>query len=231
MKYLVLRLSAPLMSFGEGDYWDIRGTDVFPTKSAIVGIISCCLGYDRSDTENIAKLSDSISVSARQDNQFTLLRDYHTIMDTMKANGEPNKNAVQSYRQYLMDAEFTILISSADTSVYTQIKEALLDPVWPIFLGRKSCSPAFPIFWNEEIDADNVEYAFKEIKLVRKKKEAVEFADFFKRKNNEATNKKFPCITDEKITGKKTLTRDNVINSKLRIFSQRETTKFFVEIN
>jgi CRISPR-associated protein Cas5/CasD subtype I-E len=220
------------MSFGEGDYWDIRGTDVFPTKSSIVGILSCCLGYDRSETEKIAILSDSISVSARQDNQFTLLRDYHTIMDTMKANGEPNKNAVQSYRQYLMDAEFTILISSANTLLFTQLKEALLDPVWTIFLGRKSCSPTFPIFWNEEIEAENVKHAFEALMVVSKKKEALEFIDFFKpNKKQEKTKRIYPCITDEKITGKKTLTRDNVINSKLRIFSQRETTKFTVEVN
>jgi CRISPR-associated protein Cas5/CasD subtype I-E len=220
------------MSFGEGDYWDIRGTDVFPTKSSIVGILSCCLGYDRNETEKIAQLSDNISVSARQDNQFTLLRDYHTIMDTLKADGSSNKNAVQSYRQYIMDAEFTVLISSPNTLLYAHIKEALIDPVWSIFLGRKSCPPTFPIFWDEEIEAENSENAFKELKLLSKIKEAIEFNDFFKSKNIQKTaDRKYPCITDEKIIGKKTLTRDNVVNSKLRIFSQRETTKFFVEVN
>ena len=62
MKYLVLRLSAPLMSFGEGDYWDIRGTSIFPTKSAIVGILASCFGYDRNETEKISFLIENISV-------------------------------------------------------------------------------------------------------------------------------------------------------------------------
>jgi CRISPR-associated protein Cas5/CasD subtype I-E len=217
------------MSFGEGDYWDIRGTSVFPTKSAIVGILSSCLGYDRNEIEKISSLSDKISVSARQDNQFTTLRDYHTIMDTLKAEGSPNKNAVQSYRQYLMDAEFTILISSIDVMLFTEIKESLIDPVWPIFLGRKSCSPSFPIYWGEEIEVENAELAFRELNLVCKKKEEIGLKDFSSKKKI-SPQRKYPCITDEKIAGKKALVRDNVVNSRLRIFSGRETTKFYVEV-
>lgn len=220
------------MSYGEGDYWDIRGTSVFPTKSSIVGILSSCLGYDRNETEKIAELSDQIFVSARQDNQFTILRDYHTILNTLKATGDPNENAVQSYRQYLMDAEFTVLVSSMDMTVYSKIKESLSDPAWPIFLGRKSCSPTFPIFWNEEIESENAEHAFRKLNLLSQKKEILEWKDFFPKENTKTGyKKKYPCITDEKIIGKKSLIRDDVVNSKLRIFSQRETTKFFVEVD
>lgn len=232
LKYLVLRLAAPLMSFGEGDYWDIRGTDAFPTKSSIVGILSACFGYDRNEIEKIADLSDQISVSARQDNQFTILRDYHTILNTLKATGDQNKNAVQSYRYYLMDAEFSILISTPNASLFSQIRESLSEPAWPIFLGRKSCSPTFPIYWKEEIEADNAENAFARLPLLSKKKEEVELKDFFSAvKTKDLNKRKYQCITDERLSGKKTLIRDNVVNSNLRIFSERETYKFFVEVN
>lgn len=56
MKYLVLRLESYLMSFGEGDYWDVRGTGAFPTKSAILGLLSACMGLDWAD-EKIWKRS------------------------------------------------------------------------------------------------------------------------------------------------------------------------------
>jgi CRISPR-associated protein Cas5/CasD subtype I-E len=233
MKYLVLRLSAPLMAFGEGDYWDIRGTGIFPTKSAIVGILASCFGYDRNETEKISHLSDSISVSARQDNKFSLLRDYHTILDTLKADGKKNPNAVISIRQYLMEAEFSVLISTNNNSLHEQIKEALQNPEWPPFLGRKSCVPSFPIFWNEEIEADNAQTAFKQLPLVHNIKNHTDFQDFFKTKQTiiKSEKEKYACISDEHISGQKTLTRDNVINSKLRVFSQRETYKFYVEVN
>ena len=233
MKYLVLRLSAPLMAFGEGDYWDIRGTGIFPTKSAIVGILASCFGYDRNETEKISTLSNGISVSCRQDNQFSLLRDYHTILDTLKADGKKNPNAVISIRQYLMEAEFSVLVSTKDKDLNEQIKEALLNPEWPPYLGRKSCVPSFPIYWNEEIEADSAQTAFKTLPLAEKVKKHTDFQDFFKTKQTiiKSEKEKYACITDEHIGGQKTLTRDNVINSKLRVFSQREIYKFYVEVN
>jgi CRISPR-associated protein Cas5/CasD subtype I-E len=233
MKYLVLRLSAPLMAFGEGDYWDIRGTGIFPTKSAIVGILASCFGYDRNETEKISHLSDSISVSARQDSKFSLLRDYHTILDTLKADGKKNPNAVISIRQYLMEAEFSVLVSTNDKELHEQIKKALLNPEWPPFLGRKSCVPSFPIFWNEEEEFENAKEGFEKLSLVKDIKIQNDFQDFFKTNQSREKSEKeiYPCITDEPIEGRKTLTRDNVINSKLRVFSQRETYKFSVEVN
>lgn len=227
MKYLVLRLWAPLMSFGEGDYWDIRGTGVFPTKSAVVGMLAACMGWPRNESDKIAGLSEGISVSVRQDNTFSILRDYHTILNTLKADGKPNENAVQSYRHYLMDAEFSVLISSRSDLLSREIKSALLDPVWPVFLGRKSCIPCAPVFWDEEIEWDDARKAFENLPLL-----------CFARGNKfpgvrlrcKPGKKYYQCVTDERISGKKILIRDDVVNSKLRIFSQRETYKFSVEI-
>jgi CRISPR-associated protein Cas5/CasD subtype I-E len=233
MRYLVLRLSAPLMSFGEGDYWDIRGTGIFPSKSAIVGMLACCFGYDRNETEEISHLSDSVSVSSRQDNKFSLLRDFHTILDTLKADGKKNPNAVISIRQYLMEAEFSVLISTKDSSLLEQIQNALQDPVWPPFLGRKSCIPSFPIYWGEEVEYENAKVGFEKLPLLKDIKKHKDFQDFFKTKHSKEKSEpeKYPCLSEEKINGKTTLMRDNIVNSKLRVFSQRETYKFYVEVN
>jgi CRISPR-associated protein Cas5/CasD subtype I-E len=219
------------MSFGEGDYWDIRSTGIFPTKSAIVGILAACFGWSRNDTEQIKELSESLSVSMRQDNRFSLLRDYHTILNTLKADGKPNENAVQSYRSYLMEAEFSVLVSSKSDKLHSKIKSALENPEWPVFLGRKSCSPSLPIYWGEEMNVENAQRGFEKLSLLgieRKKK----FPEWFKKVSDK--QELFACITDEKIANpdaKKSLIRDNIINSRLRVFSFRETYKFFVKVN
>jgi hypothetical protein len=160
-----------------------------------------------------------------------LLRDYHTILNTLKADGKPNENAVQSYRSYLIEAEFSILLSAKSEDLLIKIKSALINPEWPVFLGRKSCSPSLPVYWGEEIEAENVKLGFEKLTLIgneRKKK----FPVWFKK----GTDKQelFACITDEKIKNsdtKKSLIRDNIMNSRLRVFSLRETYKFFVKVN
>ncbi|MDH5718653.1 MAG: type I-E CRISPR-associated protein Cas5/CasD [Spirochaetia bacterium] len=230
MKYIVLRLSAPLMSFGEGDYWDIRSTGVFTTKSAVSGLLATCFGWSRNDVEQIRNLSDNISVSVRQDNHFSLLRDYHTILNTLKADGKPNPHAVQSYRSYIMDGEFSVLISANSETLFNEIKTALDNPQWPVFLGRKSCVPSLPIYWDEIIEAENSHAAFQNLPLlssVRHKKFNKQFEPL------QDNQKQYACFTDEKtknISVKKTLIRDNIVNSQLRVFSQREIYKFFVEV-
>jgi len=235
MKYLVLRLSGPLMSFGEGDYWDIRSTGIFPTKSAITGLLAACFGWSRNDTEEIRELSEGISVSVRQDNRFSLLRDYHTILNTLKADGKPNENAVQSYRSYLMEAEFSVLVSAKSGALYVSIRSALMDPVWPIFLGRKSCAPSVPVYWGEEIEAENSHAAFQSLPVtgtLLNQKVPNWFTNEKKSQKKSGKPVQHACITDEKLSGvdtRKSLTRDNIVNSRLRVFSQREVYKFFIQ--
>lgn len=226
MRYLVLRLQAPLMSFGEGDYWDVRGTGAFPTKSAILGILSCCLGWYKNESEQIINLGESISISAREDIKCSIQRDYHTIMNTLKADGKLNDNAVQSYRSYLMDGAFSVLISSKSDSILDQIKAALENPVWVPFLGRKACSPNLPLFQSEEINSSNAKKVFEELKTI---------PEILKQLDSDYEHKlyqSYACVTDEKLEGnmKKTLIRDTVVNPNLRVFSQREVYKFYVEV-
>ncbi|MCT8335188.1 type I-E CRISPR-associated protein Cas5/CasD [Leptospira sp. 85282-16] len=228
MRYLVLRLQAPLMSFGEGDYWDVRGTGAFPTKSAILGILSCCLGWNQNESDKIVELGESISVSAREDIKCSIQRDYHTIMNTLKADGKSNDNAVQSYRNYLMDGAFSVLVASKSDFVFESIKKALESPVWMPFLGRKACSPSLPLFLDEEINSSNAKTAFEKLKTVPEilRQLQIEFS------NVDKENIRLACITDEKLENnmKRSLIRDTVVNSKLRVFAQREVYKFYVEV-
>lgn len=235
MKYLILRLESYLMSFGEGDYWDVRGTNAFPTKSSILGMLSACKGLNWTDDqhiEEIVAIGNSLSLSVREDSKCLIQRDYHTIVDTLKSDGKLNANAVQSYRNYLMDGSFTALLSFSKPDLYEAIKYSLLNPMWPTFHGRKACPPTIPIYWEEEIEGENSKEVFSRLETIPQVKQRLLS---IKPKNKpwpdaEASGHLLPCITEETLEGdfKKSLTRDTVINPKLRVFSQREVYKFYV---
>lgn len=72
------------------------------------------------------------------------LEDYHTILDTRRASGKLNKDAVITRRQYLVDASFGVILEG-DQELMEKVVAALRDPRWGIWLGRKSCIPAEPI--------------------------------------------------------------------------------------
>lgn len=59
------------------------------------------------------------------------------------ATKEPETDT--SERFYLADAAFLAALQG-DAAMVARCAEALQDPVWPVFLGRKSCAPAAPIF-------------------------------------------------------------------------------------
>lgn len=155
---LFLRLEAPLQSWGERSRWSIRDTAPVPTKSGIIGLIACALGY-KTD-EQIRPLSQKTRLGIRVDAPGTQIVDYHTIgggynyPTLLTAQGKPKKSSGKphteiSERAYLCEASFLAALqvrNEADTDLIHQMAEALQNPVWPIFLGRKACVPSQPIF-------------------------------------------------------------------------------------
>jgi len=142
---LVMRLEGPLQRWADESKFIYRTTSAFPSKSGIVGLIACCMGLSRKHP-GILALSDVIDVAVRADRPGTVTTDYQTIQWAGRlANGSPGRQTIQTYRQYLEDACFTIGIQ-AEPEVLEQIAEALKAPHWPPYLGCKSCPPTHPIF-------------------------------------------------------------------------------------
>ena len=56
-----------------------------------------------------------------------------------------NRDAVITHRQYLLDARFGIILQG-DRALLERVAAALQDPIWGVWLGRKSCIPAAPVF-------------------------------------------------------------------------------------
>lgn len=160
VKYLKLRIVAPLQSWGVGSKGYNRQTLNFPTKSGITGILCNSLGIKRDETSLIQEMSDSIKVHARIDKPGKLLRDYGTI-----AYGKKNK---QTLRYYLQDAKFLILIE-AEEELLEKLLQSFKNPRNALFFGRKSCVPSQPIFFPREenyVIAENVENAFQKTGLL-----------------------------------------------------------------
>jgi len=153
---LFLRLESPLQSWGERGQWSVRDTAPEPTKSGIVGLLACALGW--CEDARIATLTRDIRVGVRCDIRGTSapLEDYHTVGggyrtpqllnatgDFKLSSGRPHTE--QTWRYYLCDASFLAAVQAPDARI-EELTNAVQDPYWPVYLGRKSCVPTRPIF-------------------------------------------------------------------------------------
>ena len=147
---LFLRLEGPMQSWGERARWSVRDTADAPTKSGIVGLLACALGWNTDP--DLRNLSQQIRLGVRCDRPGTPLIDFHTVVGgVMSAEGKVKKNAntgkaetVVSWRHYLCDASFLAAVQADDSGLITRLAEAIQSPRWPVFLGRKSCPPGLP---------------------------------------------------------------------------------------
>lgn len=153
---LFLRLEGSLQSWGERGRWSVRDSALTPTKSGVIGLVACAMGL-RED-EPIRNLSEKTRMGVRVDKAGELLTDYHTIgggydfPTLLEATGKPKKtpkgqpHTEISLRDYLADASFLVALQSADSTLIQTMVDKLQDPVWPVFLGRKSCIPSRPVY-------------------------------------------------------------------------------------
>ena len=158
--HLSLRLEGPLQAWGYGSQFSRRNTGMFPTKSAILGMCCAAMAIPRgSKRENImlerlrelrllAIAVPRANYRGREDETSLPVRrltDYHTVQDTMKADGSKNKNTHLTWRQYLCDAYF-VAVLSGNRLLVEEIGAALRNPAWGIWLGRKACIPTAPVW-------------------------------------------------------------------------------------
>ena len=146
---LALFLDAPFQSYGTKDRFAHRTTAPHPSKSAVAGMGCAALGLAKGLAPEATFLQEfnrccftTVEVN-RKNSQPGVLRDYHTVSGTVSAEGNP-KNTVQTYRYYLMDSRFVVLIQGPSKFLQA-LKDALENPRWGIWFGRKSCIPASPI--------------------------------------------------------------------------------------
>lgn len=137
MAVLLLRLAAPLQAWGSSSKFIVRSTEREPTKSGVIGMIAAALGIQRNDdAKKLAPLAQ-LRFGVRADKEGILLKDFHMV--------HGYKIADVTERYYLSDAVFLAVLECDDKELLEEIATALQKPVYPLYLGRKSCPPTLPV--------------------------------------------------------------------------------------
>jgi CRISPR-associated protein Cas5/CasD, subtype I-E/ECOLI len=170
MKALILRLDAPLMSFGSVMIDQHGFIERFPGKSMLTGLVANALGWRHCDFERLQALQERIEYAARWDEVPRRLVDYHTVhlgqpkmsepgwttrgMPEHRAGGPAAKYGTHiRYRHHWADGLLTVALTLMGEG-YPDLKAvytALARPARPLFLGRKACLPARPLLDPEPI--------------------------------------------------------------------------------
>ena len=152
---ILLRLEAPMQSWGDGSRFQLRRTADAPTKSAVLGLLLCAGGIPRIESDAHLRRLNALRFGVRIDRPGVRGWDYHTagagygilsaegVVKKTASTGEPE--TLLSRREYLFDASFVAGLEGAPDLIES-IAAWLVDPVWPVFLGRKCCVPAAPVF-------------------------------------------------------------------------------------
>ncbi len=157
-EYLVFRLYGPMASWGPAAVGGDRPTGVYPSRSALLGLLGAALGIKRVEEEQLRELQESVLFAAKQCFPSSLMRDYHTAqVPSAKKNivhftrkselGAEKLNTILSSRDYRCDGLWVVAVSLNEGSNVSlqQLQKALLQPVYSLYLGRKSCPPALPL--------------------------------------------------------------------------------------
>lgn len=166
MDVLILRLDAPIISFG-APIIDRHGkVQSYPALSMIAGMLGNALGYDHGDFDKLESLQTRLRYASRQDRAGQEIRDYQTVdlsqefmldqnawttqgwLDKRKG-GSSSKGTHIRLRDYRADSVHTVALTldpNDEKPMIQDLQQALKFPERPLFIGRKTCLPAGPLF-------------------------------------------------------------------------------------
>ena len=167
-EYLILKLEGPLQAWGGHTFEDRRPSELFPTRSGLLGLLAACLGIDRTDGEKQQALATSLLFAVRVDSLPVKMIDYHTVKDARKEHqGLKSNETIQTWREYLQDAKYSVAIWLTEQATVSldDLVGAISKPVYTPFLGRRSCPITRPLFAGR-VDAVNEHAAFSQFEPV-----------------------------------------------------------------
>jgi CRISPR system Cascade subunit CasD len=175
--YLLLWLEAPLQAWGHDSKFGRRDSLAFPTRSGVLGLLFCALGWGGERSGELAEFAElDMQLTAylpcnhegRPMLRQPLLRDFHmvgsgyddsdpweTMLIPKKSDGGKavGGGAKMTYRYYLQDMAYAVALQVPKKWAET-ICLALQYPVWSLYLGRKNCVPTERIMHGEFPGAD-----------------------------------------------------------------------------
>lgn len=157
-EFVVFTLSAPIGSFGDLAGHERRGSDRWPAKSAILGMVGAAQGIRRDDAEGLAELLEwQVAVATLQLGEP--FRDFHTIQSVQQSykTGGTRKLALEqgeldgkvntsiTFRDYYTDCLFVAALWHEEDGCRDKVVEALKKPHFNLYLGRKACALSAPL--------------------------------------------------------------------------------------
>lgn len=171
-RFLILRLDAPMMSFGGVMTDNLNRTDPAPGVSLITGLLGNALGYDHRDADALERLQARLEIGVRVDRPGVLFSDFQTVAlgqphhdgtgwttrgRVEAAGGGSSDGTHIRTRDYYADACHTVALTLRDAEeepTLDSIKRALRLPERPLFIGRKTCLPAAPLLLQHPLVPD-----------------------------------------------------------------------------
>lgn len=148
-EHLILKLQGPMQAWGRESFEGLRPSELFPGRSALLGLLGACLGVERTDQNRQQDLAGSVSFAVRVDKQGQKMTDYHTVKNAREDyRGLKSHDTIQTWREYWQDACYTVAVWNNPDAVVllAEIAQAVKQPIYTPVLGRRSCPLARPLF-------------------------------------------------------------------------------------
>jgi CRISPR system Cascade subunit CasD len=158
-QHLLLRLEAPLMSFGATAVDHRRPVQPWPAVSMLTGLMANALGWQRAHASALDRLQARMRWAARIDRPGEALGDFQTaqlgkddrgwttrgVVEERDGGADSYKSPHLRYRDYRADASVLVALRldpAEEAPTLHELAQALDAPQRPLFLGRKGCPPA-----------------------------------------------------------------------------------------
>jgi len=162
-RHLVLRLDAPLMAFGDVMIDRLGPVRDTPSASAVTGLLANALGVYRWEAARLDRLQERLVFGCRLDRRGHRFTEFQTAQLgaddrgwTTRGRAEERAGGANTYasphireRDHDADARVIValrLLDDAEPPTLDDLARALDEPARPLFLGRKTCLPAAPLF-------------------------------------------------------------------------------------
>lgn len=167
LTWLVLRLEAPLASFGTSMVQGFGPITEFPSTALLTGLSAAALGWSWRDPAAYQALQGCMVAGMRADRPSSCLTDLQNASlhadDTAWTTGSrPARRRGASYgaphqrlRDYRQDLLVHVVLRLAEAPTGTQVPSldllasAFRFPAKPLYIGRKPCIPAAPLVAHE----------------------------------------------------------------------------------
>lgn len=162
MQWLVFRLYGPLASWGGIAVGEMRDSDSYPTKSAVLGLVAGAMGIRRIDEASLQSIDRDYGFAVQVESVGLGIADYHTAQvpsrSTLKGRPHATRkneldapreelNTILSTRSYRCDALYRVALWARPEArqPLSELEARLRQPIFSPYLGRKSCPLALPL--------------------------------------------------------------------------------------